>query len=267
MHRLTRVLILSALAAGTAAFAPTPPHYCHAPRPARFGTGNLYPIIQCSSFNGPKWTPIDFHLVSVPIGTPASMYSEFIDSLNTILPGPNHMENMATGGVGPGAPHSGPYTYEMAWGINDSGFFEGRDLRLSQFRDGNGALLAFLVVPQGHRGMEADEGSSPDSADGPIISNDLFPIHLEAMTIHDGSLFSNPITFDIPALDGSLTPPFNVDGHSHFPMFYADNTSFAIHPTTRIGYTGTYRYVLRMTDSEGRGWNISAAFFVVQPYQ
>jgi hypothetical protein len=155
----------------------------------------------------------------------------------------------------------------MAWGVYDSGFFEGRTLRLSQFRDGNGALLAFMVVPEGNQGTGPDLGSSPDFGLGPIISNDLFPIHFQAATIHNSRLFSAPTEFDIPPLDNTLTPPFNVNGHSHIPMFLAENTSFALVPASPIDNTGVYRFAIRMTDAEGRGWDIDARFVVVQPYQ
>lgn len=259
---LSVALVLAA--AGTAALAPTPPRRCHRPPP--YQPGNLRPQVICRSFNCPKWTPIDFHYVSIPIGDEDSDYEELLESINAILPGPEHMPHPDLG-VGPGAPHEGPYTYEMAWGVRDSGFFEGRDLRLSQFRNGHGACLAWLLVPEGACGEESDQGSSPDFDLGDIISNAVFPIHFEAVTFHNGHPFSMPASFDIPALDGSLTPPFDVDGHSHIPNFLIESADFATDNLTPVQLTGVYRQVIRLTDAEGNGWNINTFFVVVQPYR
>jgi hypothetical protein len=264
-NRFTLSLALTVIAAGAAALVPITPR-CRRERPAEFGNSNLLPYISCRSFNCPKWAPIDLHLVSAPIGTAADQYAEFLTSAGTILPPPFHRPHPALG-IGPGDPLLGPYDFEMAWGVHDSGFFEGRNLRLSQFRDGNGAILAFNVVPQGSCGEPADKGSSPDFAHGDIIGNELFPIHVESVTSHNGDIFSIPSVFDVPALDNNLNPPFDVDGHSRFPMFIAENTSFALHPDTPIGFTGVYRFNIRMTDAENSGWIIDVRFVVVQPYQ
>lgn len=266
--RLCLSLALPVILAGSSALAPVPPRSCHkGPSPAIFPSGNLRPYIVCQSFNGPKWTPIDFHLVSIPVGDEDSGFGEFFDSINTILPGPYHAPHPQLG-VGPGDPHPGPYNYEMAWGVYDSGYFEGRDLRLSQFRSGNGACLCWNLVPNGARGMPADEGSSPDFASGPIISNSLFPIILDEVTTLNGQLFSAPIVGAvIPALNMDLTPPFDVDGHSHTPNFLFDSAEFSTTPRTPVELIGVYRYAIRLTDKEGRGWNIDCRFTVVQPYQ
>ena len=42
--------------------------------------------------------------------------------------------------------------------------------------------------------------------------------------------------FDVPPLD-AINPPFDVDGHSHFPVFIADNTDFGPPTPTRSAST------------------------------
>jgi hypothetical protein len=125
----------------------------------------------------------------------------------------------------------------------------------TEFSNGNGVWLVWMNVP-----APGTTGSSPDFASGSIIPNSLFPIHVEGVTSHNGRPFDPFLAnFDVPALDQNLDPPFAVDGHSHFPVFIADNADFGP-PGTRLN--GSYRYLLTMTDTTGRGWRIKAHFAV-----
>jgi hypothetical protein len=50
-----------------------------------------------------------------------------------------------------------------------------------------------------------------------------------------------------------------VDGHSHFPIFFADNSSFG----SGGPISGHYEYRVTMTDTAGNGWSITVAFTVL----
>ena len=86
-------------------------------------------------------------------------------------------------------------------------------------------------------------------ASGPIIPNTLFPIHVSGATYRNSKLI-NPFlgTFDVPALNNELCCPFNVDGHSHFPIFYADNLDFMPAGTNPVG---AWEFEITMTDNTG----------------
>jgi len=93
-----------------------------------------------------------------------------------------------------------------------------------------------------------------------IIPNSLFPIHVDGITYRDGEVF-NPLLFsgDVLALDDQLSPPFDVDGHSHFPLFIADNADFG---ASGVSLPGDYTYEITMLDSAGEGWSIEVSFVV-----
>ncbi len=61
----------------------------------------------------------------------------------------------------------------------------------------------------------------------------------------------------VPPLDANLNPPFNVDGHSHFPIFFADNADFG---PLGAKLRGSYVWHIVMTDQSGNGWRIEAHF-------
>ena len=113
------------------------------------------------------------------------------------------------------AAHAGPYGTEIAEGVANSGYVDSQVYHPTDF-DGqpNGVYFVFMNVPD-----PGTTGSSPDFASGPIISNDLFPISVSAEFLHNGDVIAND-SFDVPLLDDALNPPFDVDGHSHFPLFF-----------------------------------------------
>jgi hypothetical protein len=86
----------------------------------------------------------------------------------------------------------------------------------------------------------------------------LFPIHVHGVDIHIGKQTDVVADFDVQALDSSLDPPFYVDGHSHFPVFLADNADFVATANLR----GSYEYRTTMIDQQGNGWLIVAKFAV-----
>lgn len=202
----------------------------------------------------PTWMPVDFHLFSAPIGTADTGYAEFLENALAILPPPNHSFHPDLG-VGPGEPHQPPYDSEIAEGVASLGYHEGVRFHSTEFSNGNGVWLVWMNVP-----APGATGSSPDFASGAIIPNNLFPIHVEGVSSRNGRPFDpNLSIFDVPALDQNLDPPFTIDGHSHFPVFIADNADFGP-PGIRL--IGSYRYRITMMDTTGSGWRINVHFAV-----
>src|SRR5262249_38663363 len=154
-------------------------------------------------------------------GTAATGYAEFADTSLALLPPPNHVFHPDLL-VGPGAPHAPPYDSELADGVADLGLHAGVRFGTSEFSTGQGVYLSWMNVPS-----PRTTGPSPDFTSGPIVPNSLFPMHVSGVSYHNNEVF-DPFFADflVPALDASLTPPFAVDGHSHFPVFTADNADF-----------------------------------------
>jgi hypothetical protein len=212
----------------------------------------IYPVaaaeVTLTPIGTPDWKPVDLHLFSAPIGSGASGYAEFYATLAAILPEPNHVSDPVFG-ILPGTPHLGPYDQEIGSGVSGLGFAEKTIFSGREFSNGLGIHLAFMLVPT----AGSPTGSSADFSSGPIIPNNLIPIHSIASTYRDGVLFSTPGEFDTKL-------PTGVEGYSHIPNFYADNLDFAL---TTGGVVGSYEYRLELTDAAGEGWNIVAPFQVV----
>ena len=209
--------------------------------------------VRITAIGNPTWRPVDFHLFSAPIGTAESGYVEFGDTALALLPEPNHTAHPQLL-VAPGAPHNPPYNHEMADGVSALGYHEGVRFSRAEFSEGMGVWTTWMNVPN-----PGTTGSSPDFSSGPIIPNSLFPIHVEGTSTHNGAPFSFLVGADVPALDGSLTPPFSVDGHSHFPFFVADNADFGP-PGAKL--RGSYSWHITMTDTSGNGWLVEVHFAI-----
>jgi hypothetical protein len=212
--------------------------------------------VQAKPIGDPIWKPTDLNQFSALIGTAASGYAEFAETMAKILPEPNHRPHPDLG-IGPGDPHPPPYNHEIRRGLESLGLQRGGQFTEEDFSKGNGVWLAFMVVPRS-RGT-APRGSSPDFDLGPIIPNSLFPIDVTGFSQRFGEPF-NPLLadFSVPPLDASLNPPFDVDGHSHFPIFLADNIDFGPPDTP----SGAYEWTIRMLDQTGNGWEITVRFVV-----
>ena len=206
-------------------------------------------------FGTPAWEPVDLHLFVAPIGS-APNFEGVLTSLQAVLPEPNHRFHPDLF-IGPGDPHNPPYNQELTAGLASSGFQEKGIFDVSDFSGSNGIYLAMMNVP-GFGLTPAALGSSPDFASGPIIPNSLFPITAIGTTFRNGTALPAFSTTMVPPLDGSLNPPFNVNGHSHFPQFYIDNADF-----NGIAPEGTYVYTVTLRDTAGNGWDVSAPFQVV----
>ena len=210
--------------------------------------------VQASPIGDPVWKLTDVNLFSAPIGTAASGYMEFGETMAAILPPPYYQFSPAQG-ITPGVPNPGPYIYDIRRGVAALGLQGDGRFTSGDFSDGNGVWVAYMVIPR--RPGHAPQGSSPDFALGPIIPNRLFPIHVNGITERSGQPFDPFLaSFTVPPLD-ALSPPFNVDGYSHFPVFIADNADFGPPPVA-----GDYRYEITMLDQNGDGWQVTVSFNV-----
>lgn len=197
----------------------------------------------------------DFHLFAAPFGTAATGYAEFFQTQAAILPPPNHVYN-ATLGIGPGVQHSGPYDHELGDGVAANKFVEATTFPIADYSNGAGVFLVFMIVP----GQGSPTGSSPDFTSGPIIPNTIFPLSFNGGTYTNGQLNDGLGAFQVPAID--QVPEFagkGLEGHSHIPLFFADNFDFSTQPVI----TGNYEYRISVLDANGNGYDIVAAFSVV----
>lgn len=212
--------------------------------------------VRIQRIGNPTWRPVDFHLFAAEIGTLDSGFDKFGETIATILPPPNHV--LGPCGICPGDPHVGPYDGELTAGVTASGFNEGVLFREDDMLNGMGVFITYMVVPRAN----APSGSSPDSANGPIIPHSVFPIHIEAKSFVDNRPFDPFLAiFDVPALDDLGFPGF--DGHSHFPMFIVTNDELReLGGRPPMDIEGRHLYRIVMTDSTGQGWVIKGRFTI-----
>jgi len=209
--------------------------------------------IQVKPIGNPAWKPVDFHVYTAAIGTADDGYAEFLQNQIAVLPPPKH-QVCAELGIGPGIPHRPPYDHEIDRNLDRTDFRESLVFRVPEFSSPNGVWAVWMVVPR-----PGSVGSSPDFTAGPIIPNTLFPIHVTGQTFRDNQPW-DPflLDFKVPPLTDQLSCPFSVDGHSHFPIFIADNSSFG---TAGLS-TGHFEYRITMKDTAGNGWSIIVRFTV-----
>ena len=221
-------------------------------RPA---VAELGPIVSKTQVGNPSWEPVDFHLFSGPLEQ--NGFADIGPFLNSLLPGPNHAPHPDLG-VGPGAAHAPPYDQELADGIANAGVQDKTVFLSSEWSGGKGVYWAFMNIPSENPAM----GSSPDFDIGPIIPIDDFTIDNLFEIYQDDQLLEDPCAHAVPPLDDNLNPPFDVDGHSHYPQFVITGFFFAANPG--LGRNGIFEYRASQRDSSGNnGWDLVARFQVV----
>ena len=141
-------------------------------------------------------------------------------------------------------------------GLAPLGFHDADEFSEAQFSGRNGVYFTWMNVPSP---ANSATGSSPDLTSGPIIPNSIFPITLEITTTRNGVQYDPVYNFSVPALDGNLDPPFDLDGHSHFSIIGADGAGFGP-PDTPV--RGHYQYQEVMKDKDGNGWVFTVPFDV-----
>ena len=241
--RILRIVLLSLLAIGIAIVVATP---------AVAANCGQVPV-QIKPIGHPIWKPVDFHVFTAAIGTADDNYAEFGQNMTNLLYPLRH-QSCAELGIGPGDPHRPPYNQEMEAGVDIMSFTDSLVFRRDGFSPPNGVWAVWMTVPN-----PGTRGSSPDFKSGPIIPNSLFPIHVEGQSFRNNQLWDPyTVNFDVPPLTTQLSCPFNVDGHSHFPIFVVDNMSFGPGGPG----AGHYEYRMTMMDAAGNGWSITVAFTV-----
>jgi hypothetical protein len=208
-------------------------------------------FLTVTTVGNPTFRPVDFHLFSAPIGTAADGYAEFFQTGQLVLPEP-YYKYVPGLGITPDQPHPGDdFTTDILQGVQANGFVDKTTFSASEFSEGRGVFLSYMVVP----GAGAPVGSSPDFTSGPIIPNGAFPVSQSFDTFYgNGTLADSSGTFTLDVLHPDL------DGESHIPFFVADNFSF-MDPSKGIVHDYEYRISLR--DASGNGYDIRAAFSVV----
>ena len=206
------------------------------------------PNVQVRPIGHPIWKPVDFHVFT-------AQDADFVGQLKNLLYPLRHQwcDDI---GVGPGDPHQPPYIHEFEGNLDIVNLKDADVFRLSEFSPPNGVYAVWMTVPD-----PGVTGSSPDFHSGPIIPNSLFPIHVVGETFRNNQLWDPYLgTFDIPPLAGQLPHCtwLNFDGHSHFPVIYAEDASYG--PGGPI--QGHYEFRITMTDTTGNGWSIVARFTV-----
>lgn len=197
----------------------------------------------------PTWRPVDFNQYSAS----ADFLSPF-----AILPAPNHVPHPDLY-LGPGAAHAPPYGTEISAGMMAAGITEKSVFSVEEFDGtlGNGIFLAFMVI--------ADLGNAPVGVtpDGmlPMIPNTLFDITVHTAVARNGVLFDH-FSFTVPPLDGALNPPFSVAGHSHFPLFIGEDSTFL---PAAADLPGAYEFRMVLIDQQGNGFTINTGFVVAVP--
>jgi hypothetical protein len=211
--------------------------------------------VELTRIGRPAWKPVDCHIFSGRIGDPPSG-DTLAETIGLLLPEPKHRPHPDLG-VGPGDAHRPPYSSELGRGLDKTDLHEGRVFRRAEFSSGSAVIAGCMIIPR-----PGTRGSSPDFRSGRIIPNELFPIHAEGVAYRNHDVFDSAlIDYDVPALDGALDPPFDVDGHSHFPFFVATNDAFG---PPGADLRGFYRYDYTLIDSSGAGWRVQARFLVVR---
>jgi hypothetical protein len=241
---MLRVAVLCLLAVGFAIAQASPANMfdCKLPAP-----------VQIKQIGQPIWKPVDFHVFSAAVGTADDGYAEFGQNITNLFYPLRH-QSCAELGIGPGAPHQPPYYQEVEAGLDIMNFKDAAVFAVSNFTTPKGVWAVWMTVPN-----PGTTGSSPDFTSGPIIPNTLFPIHVEGQTFRNNQLWDPYLgSFDVPPLTDKLSCPFSVDGHSHFPVFFADTSSFG--PGGPV--TGNYQFRIKMTDAAGNGWSITVYFTV-----
>jgi hypothetical protein len=202
----------------------------------------------------PTFRPADIHLFSGPLEPGPST---IIATIQPILP---EHQFIPPGTIAPGPAHPGPYDTELARGLAANGLID-----RTVFQPGdiagtpNGIILSLMYVPIAGGAV----GSSPDYASGPIIPEAVFPITTTSQVFRNGQLFDTTVVTTRRLADLPVTPPFNVQGSSHRPIFIGLDFAGADNPLGVTDPLGSYELRMTSRDAQGNGYIFTVALSVV----
>lgn len=216
------------------------------------------PILELMAITDPSWDIVDFQLGSFYFGPD---YQDYNSIRQQTLPAPEHSYHESLG-ISPGEPHDGPYDHELSDNWAAAGFDSGKfTYPLAETQAPYFVMTNWMVVP----GEGAPTGKTPDSEDGPMIPSTLFPIHFAVDYSVDGDLAEDLSgTFGVPALDMNLDSPFDVEGHSHSPMYASLFTDDKFFYPDHLDGTIFSSHVTTMVDVTGNGWDIKYGMKVIR---
>lgn len=220
-----------------------PPYVPPAPVNPPASAQTLIPGVSVTQVGTPTWMPTDFQLFTAP----ADPFPDaFFDTLDALLPleGP---------GVPVYTPHAGPYDQELSTNAAAAGFVNRTVFPKSAILlNPNGVYFSYMLLPS-----PGVTGSSRDFASGPVIPNSLFPFNSVATMYLDGTLVETlqDQAINIRAGDVGFT------GASHRAPSQAVWYPWANDPNA--GPLGSHEIRWTLTDNQGNGWNMVAAFEVI----
>lgn len=231
---------------------------CGGLREARAEADASGPALTLQQLGKPCFRPVDFHLFSADV----TDFFGLLTGPRGILPEPEHQFHPDLG-VGPGKPHDPPYNKEIKAGLTRLGLVDKLRFTPEEFQLPQAILFAFMVLPLDQPGCP--RGSSPDFTEGPIIPNVLFTADPTPDSVlvsrttffRRGEVFDRAFILDLRRLD-RITPPLDVDGHSHIPVFLATAADFG--PAGSIEEQYTIHSVL--VDHAGNGWDMTMRFAI-----
>lgn len=208
------------------------------------------PEFTTKKVGNPTWEIADDHQFTGVWGDDPADPGKYIETLQKVLPPPGHELNSELG-IGPGAAHVHPYDHEMGDNIEKLGYEDAVRFAPAEVMLPNAVLNMFMIVAS----EGSPKGSSPDFESGPILPSSLFPLSVE-FSFYQGDVEKTDYAggFFVPALD-ALTEPFDVEGHSHIPIFYG----VWLQPEDPAG---EYHWEVRLKDAENNGWTVERPFIV-----
>lgn len=219
--------------------------------PAALGTG----CENCTRrpIGEPTWQPGQALIFVANIAAPETETGSqtFFDWQSEFF-GSRHIYSAPDGLFLPGEPHEGPYDLELSTLADEATLVPAQAFSVEEFTDPSGLVLLIAVVP----GPQASSGRSPDFEDGPIITNEVFPIIVTGGVYRNGEPFDLDFDSNFFGYD-QLSTPIDADGPSHFFMGFGENSAFG---PNGVDPVGSYSFRVRAIDGVGEGWEIEVPF-------
>jgi hypothetical protein len=193
----------------------------------------------------PAWELVDLALYSAPMGTTST--DDFYDTLRAMWP--EHTVDVQNNVIVPRAVHTG-HDGEISNALAANGFEESAVFSVADWTIPNGLFLSGVVVPT----SAAPLGKTADWENGHMIP-DAVRIAYDTDLLRDGEVVDGAFDGTSP-IASEITP--GVEGWSHLPMNFAENTEFV------DGAAGSYefRVKLREAGDPTKGWDVVVPFTI-----